>query len=469
MRSLLTEIIECAVKRGAGFADIRAGQATSTSITAEDGRVRDLSVGESCGAGLRVLVDGAWGFAMAGSHEAKELRRCLDDALAMARAASANVAEPARVAEAEPIEAVSRLPFRIDPTTVALSERVRKVAAFEERARKHHASIVNTRVHYYDGSSTVELVNSYGSYVRWENLGCGMYVVVTAADEQTRQIAYDGRALPAGWEVVADLDVDQMAGDTAQRAVDLLAAREAPAGSMMVVLDPEITGLITHEAFGHNCEADLVWAGESILAGKEGQQVAAEGVTVVDDPTLPGHNGSFEYDDEGLLAKRHVLLRNGVLQEYLHCLETAAYFGTADNGAARTASYTDLPIPRMSNTFIEAGDSDLDSLLGEVKKGVLLCRARGGYVDSTRGHFSFEVETGYEVADGKVGGQIRNCTLTGYTLETLARVLGLSREFELLDRGTCGKKGQGVRTALGGPYVLVEYLTLGGSRLGEEA
>ncbi len=464
MRTLLEELVRRAGQRGASFADVRAGQSASTSVTAEDGRIRDLSASEHRGAGIRVLVRGAWGFACAGSHDPAELRRCLDDALAMAESASARIAEPAKVAEVEPVEATSRLPFRVDPASVSLSERVRKVADFEERMRKHHATIVNTRVSYYDASGTVELVNSYGSYVKWDNLNCGIMLMATAADDSTRQMSYDGHALPAGWEVVDDLDLDEVAGGTAQRAVDLLSAEEPRAGTMMVILDPDITGLITHEAFGHNCEADLVWAGESIVAGKEGQRLAAEIVTVVDDPTLANHNGSYDYDDEGVPATRRELLSRGVLTQYLHSLETAAHFSSQPNGAARAASYDDLPVPRMSNTFIEAGDTDLEDLVAQVDKGVLVSRSHGGYVDTTRGHFSFSVETGYQVEKGKLGRQFRNCTLTGYTLETLAGVLGLSRQFKLLDRGMCGKRGQMVRTSIGGPYALVQQVTLGGSR-----
>jgi TldD protein len=468
VRELLEELIQTALRRGASFADIRAGQETHTSISAEDGRIHDLSISTYRGASVRVLVGGAWGFGTTASLARADLQQCLEEALAMAAAGAGSLAEPARVAEAEPIEAESRLPFRLHPADISLAERAATVAAFEERARKHHPAIVNTRVGYGDGAGSVELVNSFGTYVRWEKLGCELYVFVTAADETTRQQAYEARSLPAGWEVVADLDVDAFAGGVAQRAVDLLSAVQAPAGTTTVILDPEIAGLITHEAFGHNCEADHVWAGESIVASKEGQQVASPLVTIVDDPTLSLHNGTFAYDDEGVPARRHVLVQEGVLTEYLHNLETAAYFGVPPNGAGRAGGIVGPPLPRMSNTFIAPGEDQLEALIADVRRGLLLRYARGGYVDTTRGHFSFEVETGYEIENGKLGRQVRNCQLTGYTLETLARVRGVSREFEIQDSGGCGKKGQTVRVSIGGPYLLVEELTIGGARLAPE-
>lgn len=468
MRELLEEIVGRAVKGGASFADIRAGNGRGTAVTAEDGRIHRCSSRTSLGVGLRVLVEGAWGFAQADSHEPEVLRRCLDDALAMAKAASSHVVEPAKVAEVEPIEAVSHYPVRIDPSSVPLSERVNTIAAFEERARKHDASIVNTVVHYHDGSGTTELCNSFGTYVRWEAAQCSLYVTATAANELTRQMALDGVARPAGWEVVADVDMDAMAGGVATRAVELLDAVEPPAGMMPVIVDPGMTGLITHEAFGHNCEADLVWAGESIVAGKEGQMVAVPAVTVIDDPTLGWNNGSFEYDDEGVPARKRVLVQDGVLNEYLHNLETAAHFGVKPNGAARAASRRVAPVPRMSNTFIAAGKDKLEDLVSDVKRGVMVVGDRGGYVDTARGHFSFSAESGYEIEDGKLGRKLRNCTLTGYTLETLQQVLGVSEEFELINRGSCGKKGQGVRVSVGGPNLYIRELTVGGSRVVEE-
>jgi TldD protein len=468
MRELLQDIIARATRGGAEFADVRAGIGHSTSVTAEDGRIHRCSSSASKGIGLRVLVGGAWGFAQADSHEPVVLRRCLEDALALAQAAAGHVAEPATVAQVTPIEAVSRYPVRIDPSAVPLSERVSTIAAYEERVRKHHASIVNSVVAYHDGSGVTELVNSFGTYVRWEAAQCSLYVMATAANDQTRQMSLDGIARPAGWEVVADADMEAMAGGAAQRAVELLDAVEPPAGMMPVIVDPGMTGLITHEAFGHNCEADLVWAGESIVAGKEGQMVAVPSVTVIDDPTWDWNNGSYEYDDEGVPARKRVLVQDGVLTEYLHSLETAAHFGVEPNGAARAASRRVAPVPRMSNTFIAPGEAKLEDLVADVDKGVMVVGERGGYVDTARGHFSFSAESGYEIENGKLGRKLRNCTLTGYTLETLQQVLGVSKEFDLINRGSCGKKGQGVRVSVGGPYLYIRELTVGGSRVVED-
>lgn len=465
MRELLESLVQRGVQAGAQFMDVRAGTWHGASVTTEDGRTRRCSTFANRGAGLRVLVGGAWGFASTDSHDPAALRAALDEALAMARAASPHVAQPARVAEAPPVEAFSVPPVRVPPDSIPLRDRVATVATFEERLRKHHPAIVNTIVNYSDGGGVIELVNTFGTYVRWEASTCSLYVTAVAADETTRQFAFTGYASPCGFELVADLDPEEVAGSTAQRAVDLLSAVEPPAGAMPVIVDPEITGLIVHEAFGHNCEADHVWAGESIVAGREGQQVAAPCVTIVDDPTWDWHNGSFEYDDEGVPGRRHVLVQDGVLSEYLYDLEMAAHFGVAPNGAARAGSYLDRPMPRMSNTFVQPGDADLDDLIASVDKGVLICGDRGGYVDTTRGHFTFFAETGFEIINGRRGRQLRNCTLSGYTLETLRGVLGLSRDFGVADRGTCGKHGQGVRVSLGGPHMLVREITIGGSRV----
>ncbi len=464
IEEMLHELVQEALRAGAEFCDARAGAGEGTRIMVQDGRVHESSTSSAQALSIRVLLRGGWGIASTERLEPDAARETLRAAISLAKAASEVVCEPGKVAEVEPLQRDVIVKCQVPPSSVPLAERVKKAAELEERARKHHKSIVNTVLHYRDATAHGVLVNSFGTVVRWNRARCLVGLQVTAASEETRQTASNGLSLPGGWEVVRDMDPDEFSGRPAQRAVELLEAAPAPSGPMTVIMDPEITGLFIHEAFGHNCEADLVWSGTSIVAGKRGQKVAAECVTVIDDPTLPGHNGSYEVDDEGVPAQRHVLVQDGVLVGWLHSLETAALLGERPNGAGRAESVTATPIPRMSNTFVAAGDAALDDLIAEVESGVYLIGARHGYVDPTRGHFNFFVETGYEIENGKLGRQIRNCALTGYTLETLLGVLGVSREFKLDDRGMCGKAGQGVPVSTGGPHVLVREMTVGGLR-----
>jgi TldD protein len=223
-----------------------------------------------------------------------------------------------------------------------------------------------------------------------------------------------------------------------------------------------VCGLLVHEAFGHNAEADAVWAGESILAGHEGERVCSELVTIVDDPTLPGLNGSFTYDHEGVPARRQEIIREGVLQGYLHSLETAARLGAEPNGRARAQSHQDEPIVRMSNTFIEGGDGSLEAIIADTERGLLLKGGYWGYVFTARGQFTCNVENAWEIENGRLGRHYRNASFAGLTMEMLSRVDAVGSEISFDLGGTCGKGGQSMHVDAGGPYLRIRDVVVGG-------
>lgn len=464
MRELIEEILRAAQARGASFADLRVTEGESTAVTVEDGRADEVATHQRSGAGLRVLVDGAWGFAPTNIVTPQELRRCLDDAIAMARAASANVTEPGQVAEVEPVETRVTAQVRVDPRGVALSDRVQAVFELERVARERDERIVNTVASYSDGASRTIIANTFGTYVEQEAIRCRVLVVATAQAGDVRQYAHRSRARPAGYELMLDLDPEELAGEAADKALELLEARPAPAGVFDVIIDPRVTGLLVHEAFGHNAEADAVWAGESILAGREGQKVCSELVSIVDDPTLPDLNGSFRYDHEGVPAVRHDIVREGVLVGYLHSLETAARLGATPNGSARAMGHQYEPIVRMSNTFIEPGDATLEEMIADTRRGLLLKGGYWGYVFTARGQFTCNVENAWAIENGKIGQHYRNASFGGLTLETLSRVDAVGSEISFDLGGTCGKGGQGAPVDAGGPWMRVRDVVVGGQQ-----
>ena len=465
MRELIEDTLALAQKKGADFADLRVAEGEAIAIQVQDGQADKIASTASQGAGLRVLVEGAWGFAPTNNTSRDELAQCVADAVAMARAASADVTEPGVVAEVEPVEAHLKATYQIDPRGVSLDERVAAIFALEQRARSQAPEhIVNTRASYADGAGKMYMGNTFGSYIEYETVRCSAGIMVTAQEGNVRQWAAERKANSCGYELLRDIDLDEFAGETAQQAVDLLAAAPPPSGKFEAIIDPKICGLIVHEAFGHNCEADAVWSGNSILEGKVGQPVAAELVTIVDDPTLPGANGSFEYDHEGVRAQRHVLVQDGILQGYLHNLETAARFGAAPNGAARAMSRAYSPLVRMSNTFIAAGNSSLDEMIADIKHGLYLKGGNWGYVFTARGQFTCNVQQAYAIENGRLGQRYRNVSISGMTLETLLRVTAVGGDLEFQAGGTCGKHGQGVPVDTGGPHVRVREVVVGGQQ-----
>jgi len=464
MRELIEEILGEARARGATFADIRVNDTEGTAISVEDGQADKIASASRSGAGLRVLMDGAWGFAPTNVVTRDELRRCLDDAVAMARAAAGHVSEPGMVAEVEPVEAAIEAEAQIDPRDVPLAERVQRVFEIERVARERDERVVNTRASYSDTAGTLIIANTFGTWVEQQAMRCSLRLAATARSAETRQMASESEARPGGYEVVQSLEPAQWAGDVADRALSLLDAEPAPAGKFDVIIDPRVCGLLAHEAFGHNAEADAVWAGESILAGREGQQVCSELVSIADDPTLRDLNGSFRYDHEGVPARRHEIVREGVLLGYLHSLETAARMGVEPNGSARAQGHQYEPIVRMSNTFIEAGDSTLEEIIADTERGLLLKGGYWGYVFTARGQFTCNVENAWAIEGGELGRHYRNASFAGLTLEMLSRVDAVGDELSFDLGGMCGKNGQAMPVDAGGPYLRIRDVVVGGQQ-----
>ncbi len=465
MRELIEKTLALAQAKGAEFADLRITNGEGTSIQVQDGQADKIAAGSTHGAGLRVLVDGAWGFAPTNNVTPAELAQCVDDAVAMAKAASTALVEPGVVAPAEPVDGRVEAQYRIDPRGISLQDRVEAIFELEQRGRNQDPKrIVNTVASYADGAGQMYLGNTLGSYVEYESVRCSVRLMVTAQQDDVRQWASEHKANSCGYELMADIDPDEFAGQTAQQALDLLDAQPPPAGKFEVIIDPQICGLLVHEAFGHNCEADAVWAGNSILEGKLDKPVAAELVTIIDDPTLPDANGSFEYDHEGVAAQRHVLVKDGILQGYLHNLETAARFGVQPNGAARAMGHMYSPLVRMSNTFIQPGEASLEEMIGDINHGLYLKGGYWGYVFTARGQFTCNVQQAYDIHNGQLGQLYRNVSISGMTLETLQRVTAVGNDLQFRAGGTCGKGGQGVPVDTGGPHVRIHEVVVGGQQ-----
>jgi TldD protein len=230
---------------------------------------------------------------------------------------------------------------------------------------------------------------------------------------------------------------------------------------MTAIVDPDMTGVLVHEAFGHASEADLVLAGESILDGRMGEKLGADDVTIFDDPNMEGAFGSFPYDDEGVRGGRKVLMEDGVLTAFIHSRETAGRMGLEPNGAARSQDHSSRPLVRMSNTCMEAGDMSHEELFEGVKEGIYLKGTRGGEVDPAKGTFQFGAQEAFLVEDGEVTRPLRDVALMGSILETLLNVDGIGKDFCLASPGFCGK-GQTVPVCDGGPHVRFLDAVVGG-------
>ena len=254
------------------------------------------------------------------------------------------------------------------------------------------------------------------------------------------------------------------AHEAVRQALVNLDAVDAPAGSMPVVLGPGWPGILLHEAIGHGLEGDFNRKGTSAFAGMVGQQVASPLCTVVDDGTLSGRRGSLNVDDEGITAQNTVLIENGILKGYMQDRMNAGLMGVSSTGNGRRESYAHLPMPRMTNTYMLAGEHDPQEIIASVDKGIYAVNFGGGQVDITSGKFVFSASEAYLIENGKVTRPVKGATLIGNGPEVLKHVSMLGNDLQLDPGvGTCGKEGQSVPVGVGQPTMLIDKLTVGGT------
>jgi TldD protein len=243
-----------------------------------------------------------------------------------------------------------------------------------------------------------------------------------------------------------------------------LEAIAAPAGSMPVVMGPGWSGVLLHEAVGHGLEGDFNRKGSSAYSGRVGEKVASSLCTIVDDGTLPGRRGSLTVDDEGVPTNCTTLIENGVLKGYMQDKLNARLMGVAATGNGRRESYAHLPMPRMTNTYMLAGESDPEEIIASVKKGIYCANLGGGQVDITSGKFVFSTSEAYLIEDGKITAPVKGATLIGNGPEAMSRVSMVGHDLKLdTGVGVCGKDGQSVPVGVGQPTLKIDQITVGGT------
>jgi TldD protein len=464
MKELAESLRDKALKRKVDFMDVRIVASDYTSISLQDSKADKVAYGKALGMGVRVLLDGVWGFAASSGTERAAATECLESAISMAKASGARIGERVNIRRVDPVIDHVEAEYEKDPRVIPIDQKMQVLLDFEKAALDYGKDkITNTTLGYADSVRTEVVCNTFGTSIESQYVRTRVSCGITAGEGKTRQRASEGRAKLAGFELIAEIEPKEFSVKVAETAVSLLSAKRAPSGKLPVVFHPRTTSLLIHEALGHNAEADHVLSGESILEGKMGQKIAADCVTIVDDGTIKGAWGSYKYDSEGTQAQRRVIVENGVLKSYMHSLETASRFGVSPNGSARAEHYDCRPIVRMSNTFVAPGDSSFEQLIKGIDLGIFVRGGQWGYVFCEKGQYTCHVGEGWMIRNGELAEHIRDVSMSGMILETLMNVDGVSQEFEMeKGGGTCGKSGQSIPVSGGGPYIRVKEMVVGG-------
>ncbi|GEA15981.1 peptidase [Moorella sp. E308F] len=452
----LKAILEAALAEGGDFAEIFLERRRTTSISCEDNKIERVISGLDQGAGIRVIAgeNTAYGY----SNDLG--RESLIQTATLVGKALQSRPQPREISFKRP-QAQVEFTIKKRPDQVPVAEKVALVQRANEAARAVDKRITQVTVGYGDVIQEVTIANSDGILVDDERVRCRFVVNAVATDGKIIQTGFESAGGHQGWELFESVNPEEKAQQAARRAVMMLEARPAPAGKMPVVMAGEAGGTMIHEACGHGLEADLVQKQLSVYAGKKGQKVASDLITVIDDPTIPGKYGSYRFDDEGMPGQKTVLIENGILKDYMYDYLTARKENRRSTGNGRRESYQDRPIPRMTNTFIAPGKDDPEAILRETKHGLLVKRMGGGQVNTTNGDFVFDVAEGYLIQDGKIGPAVRGATLTGNGPEVLKIIdrVGSDLGFSL---GTCGKDGQGVPVGDAQPTIRIPEMVVGG-------
>ena len=458
-QSVLEEVLGVAMRTGGEFAEVFAEDRRNASAVLDDGRVEELTSGRDRGAGIRVVVGDTTGFA----HTADLTEAGLIAAAEAAAAAARGGGGGANVVALTRGSASRGYDIETYPGDVPKARKVELLTRADEAARSVGDAISQVSVSYGDNRRRILVANSDGLFVEDDTVRTFFAVSCVATGDTGMQTGRESVGHTIGFELFDMYDIDQLARNAADRALTKLAARPAPSGQMPVVIGSGGGGVLFHEACGHGLEADLVSKGASVFRGRVGQQVASKGVTVVDDGTMAREWGNIAVDDEGNPAQRNVLIEDGILTDYMWDHLRARKEGRKSSGNGRRQSYQNLPMVRMTNTYLLAGEEDPDSIIASTPKGVYVKHLGGGQVNTATGDFVFGMTEAYLIEDGKITEPLREGNLIGNGPEVLQRIDALGNDFAMGPPGTCGKDGQGVPVGDGVPTLRVSSLTIGGT------
>ncbi|WP_458406540.1 TldD/PmbA family protein [Methanobrevibacter sp.] len=434
------------------YMDIRLGLGNNTSILMKDGNVDEVNTGMSLGARIRVLNNGAWGFAY--TTDLSKLNEITQTALKLSTSLKGDV----KLSESEIIKDKVEVDVKIPFKDISIEE---KKDIMKDAADAASIDKVNSTTASYADSEVNELfMNSEGSEIQVKTSRVRMALNASATDGEIIQFGHGSLGGVKGFEVIANADIEEFGRNIGEKAVRLLDAKPAPSGQFPVVADSELTGVLIHEALGHAVEGDLILQNDSILKGKLGEQIASDIVNIFDDASLSDGFGYYPYDVEGVKTKPNQLVKDGKLISLLNSRSTASKLGMKSSGNARSL-IADQPIVRMSNTYLQPGDMEVDELFEDIDNGIYLKGSRGGQVDTGKGIFQFNAAEGYLIESGEITTPLRDVSLSGNILETLKNIDAIGNDFKL-SVGFCGKDGQTAPVGDGGPHTRILNALVGG-------
>jgi TldD protein len=456
-KETLAKVIAKALEKGGDFADVYLENRISRQIVMEESVFKSGLYGISQGAGVRVISGNKTGYAYTDEITEEKLMRAAE--IASFVAANGSMTSPAGISvTTRPSYVTVREPLG----EIADERRIEIIRRADQAAKDYDKRIKMALVEYNDEVRSRVIANSEGVYLK-DELPLLFFIVQAMSDNgKARHMSRERLSMHSGFEIFEAVTPETVARNAAREAIAMLDAEDAPAGIMDVVMQNGWGGVLVHEAVGHPLEADNIAKGIGAFTGKMGKKVAADCFTMVDDGTLPNFRGTINFDDEGTEAKRNVLIENGVLKGFMTDVLSARQLSMARTGNGRRESFRYIPIPRMTNTFIDTGNDNPADILASTKKGIYVQSLSGGSVNPVTGVFNFTCREAYLIENGRKTTPIKGATLIGSCMDVISNIDAVGNDLDF-GPGICGK-GQSAEVTAGMPTVRIRGINVGGSK-----
>ena len=457
-QDIIQKIIRQALDTGGDFAEVYYEKKDKQTITCEDGKVERIISGYDLGVGIRVIQGKTMSYAYTDDISEQSLLETAKVAGAAAKSGDRKIIDLTK----QKYEMIHRIAVR--PDHIDKIDKVAWVLQADQAARNYSQWIQQVMVGYNDSVQTIQVANSNGLYAEDERVLTRLSVQAIASKNGVMQTGYYGPGKQMGGELFTEITPESIAKEASRIAVTMLDAKPAPSGNLPVVITNGFGGVLFHEACGHPLEADAIQKGTSVYQGLIGKQVASSLVTAIDSSIVPNGWGSFHVDDEGHTGQATVLIKDGILMDYMYDYKAATVDGRSSTGNGRRMSYQHIPLPRMTNTYIDNGRSNANDIITSTKEGFYAKRLSGGQVNPATGDFTFVVSEGYMIRNGKIEEPVRGATLIGNGPEILKRIDMVGNDLELAP-GMCGKSGQTIAAGVGQPTLRLSECTIGGTEI----
>jgi len=451
--------LELALSSGGDFAEVYCEYRTYSFINMEEDIIKETAESVSLGLGIRVIAGERTGYGYTNDLSSESVGKTALTAAAIA--ASKRSASLRDFKEARQLE--DRYPLAQPAHQASLQKKIELVRRAYLACQKVDPKIKKVKVLFQDSAQFISIVNSEGRAAVDARPQVKLVCTAVAEKEKRREFGFSGGGGRVGLEYFERiLSPEQVGREAAEEALLLLEAVEAPAGEMPVILAPGHAGVFVHEAVGHLLEADFIRKKTSIFWDKLGKKVGSPLLSIYDDPTRPSFRGSYNIDDEGATPAKTLLIDRGVVHSFLQDRLSSRLMGRTLTGHGRRQDYTCIPIPRMSNTYVDRGQDDPGDILRSVAKGIYAEKFEGGQVEDS-GKFTFSISAGYLVEEGRLTAPIKQATLIGTNIDILQKIDRVGSDLSFgLQTGTCGKEGQEVPVTDGCPTIRISRMTVGG-------